>query len=99
MIYWYRLSANAGIIDAQRDLGYSYFYGHGVRQDKVKAVYWYKKAARKNDGKALYNLGLCYEFGDGVTQSLRWAKYYFAKATQYGHQEATKKLKKLTINI
>ncbi len=26
MIYWYYLAANAGLLDAQRDLGYAYFF-------------------------------------------------------------------------
>jgi TPR repeat protein len=38
MLYWYKLSAKAGIADAQRDLGYAHFYGHGIKQDKVKVV-------------------------------------------------------------
>jgi len=93
MLYWYKLSAKAGITDAQRDLGYAYFYGHGIKQDMVKAVDWYKKAPKRHDDKALYNIGLCYEHGDGVAKSVRWAKHYFAKAAYFGHEHANEKLK------
>ena len=83
------------MIDAQRDLGYSYFHGEGVKKDFKKGIYWYKKAAAKNDGKALYNLGLCYKHGDGVKQSKRWAKHFFTKALLQGHIKAKGQLKKL----
>ncbi len=95
MIYWYQLAADAGLIEAQRDLGYAYFYGNGVKKDDGKAVYWYRKAAAMNDTKALYNLGLCYKEGDGVKKSSRWAKYYFTKATWFGHKDARRQLKEL----
>ena len=94
-VYWYELAAKAGFAEAQRDLGYSYFYGQGVTKDEKKAVYWYKKAAVMNDEKALYNLGLCYKHGDGVAQSNRWAKYYFDKASKFGHKDAKKQLQSL----
>jgi TPR repeat protein len=88
-------AAKAGLIDGQRDLGYSYFYGEGIKKDETKAVYWYKKAASKNDDKALYNLGLCYKHGNGVKQSNRWAKHYFEHAKRFGHKEAAKELRAL----
>ena len=31
-IKWYTLAANRGDTEAQRDLGYSYFYGEGVNR-------------------------------------------------------------------
>jgi hypothetical protein len=55
------LAAKAGLIDGQRDLGYSYFYGQSVKKNFIKAIYWYKKAAANNDEKALHNLSLCYK--------------------------------------
>ena len=36
-IFWYTKAAKAGLIDAQRDLGYSYIYGEGVEEDYEKA--------------------------------------------------------------
>ncbi len=88
-------AAKAGLIDAQRDLGYSYFYGEGIKKDVNKAIYWYKKAADKNDAKAMYNLGLCYKYGDGVIKSKRWARHYFEKADKFGHKLAKGQLKRL----
>lgn len=94
-MHWHSLSAAQGDTEAQRDLGYCYFYGEGVKKDDKKAVAWYRKTAMKNDEKALYNLGLCYKEGDGVKQSTRWAKYYFARALQLGHKMAKEQLEKL----
>ncbi|MFC3829863.1 MULTISPECIES: SEL1-like repeat protein [Niastella] len=34
-------------MDAQRDLGHSYFYGEGIKRNEKLAVFWYKKAAAK----------------------------------------------------
>ncbi len=87
------LRAKKGDTEAQRDLGYYYFYGEGVKQDSEKAFHWYKKAAEKDDRKALYNIGLCYEFGDGIKQSNRWARHYFKKSSALKYRKATMKLK------
>jgi TPR repeat protein len=98
MLYWYKKAAKAGITDAQRDLGYALFYGHGTAQNMPKAVYWYKRAARKSDPRALYNLGLCYKHGEGVGKSTRWANYYFEKAMKLGHKNSRSQLKSLAAN-
>jgi len=89
-VYWYKLAAEKGLIDAQRDLGFSYYYGEGIGKDDKMAVKWYRKAAARQDDKALYNLGLCYKEGDGVTRSKRWALYYFSKADKSGNKNAKK---------
>ena len=88
-------AANGGLIDAQRDLGYAYFYGEGVEKNYSKAIALYKKAAKQNDDKALYNLGLCYKWGDGVLKSVRWSKYYFEKSFSLGNKKAKAELKNL----
>jgi TPR repeat protein len=76
-------------------LGYCYFYGEGVRENRKRAVYWYKKAAAKQDDKALFNLALCCKYGQGVPYSVRWAKYYLKKASELGHKRAKDHLKEL----
>lgn len=58
-------AARNGEEEAQRDLGYSYFYGQGILEDKIEAVHWYRKAAKAGDSKAQYNLGLCYAEDEG----------------------------------
>jgi len=94
-IYSYKKAANAGLIDAQLNLGYSDIYGEGVKRDEGKAVHWYKKAAANKDDRACYNLGLCYKHGDGVKKSKRWAKYYFSMAHRLGHKLAKGQLREL----
>ena len=82
-VHWYTLAAKKGDTEAQRDLGYCFFYGEGIRQDCKKAIYWYKKAAAKDDSKALYNIGLCYEYGDGVKQYTAAAVGALAQGKKY----------------
>ncbi|EJD6374578.1 sel1 repeat family protein [Providencia rettgeri] len=43
-IEWYIKSANQGYADAQLELGYLYYYGDVIKQDKDKASELFKKA-------------------------------------------------------
>ena len=90
------MTAQYLLIDAQRDLGNSYYMGEGVRQNSEIAGYWYRKDAAQRDTKANYNLGLCYMEGEGVRKSKHWARHYFAKATALGHKLASRKLTELS---
>jgi septal ring-binding cell division protein DamX len=50
------IPAMQGNAEAQYALGYMYFYGRGVRQDRYRAVAWFRDASRlghHNAGKAL----------------------------------------------
>lgn len=49
-------------------IGFYYFNGFYVLQDKAAAVRWYRKAARKGNIYAQYCLGNAYFDGDGVQQ-------------------------------
>jgi TPR repeat protein len=46
-VKWFTLSANQGDTEAQRDLGFCYFYGQGVKENHKKAVIWSKKLREK----------------------------------------------------
>jgi len=50
---WYEISAKAGNIDAQINLGFAYIMGYGTDKDLKKAAYWIKKAKDSGDEKAL----------------------------------------------
>ena len=44
-VKWYRLAADQGHAEAQRDLGVMYFYERGIPQDDVQAHMWFNLAA------------------------------------------------------
>ena len=45
-------AAEQGDVDAQNYLGWMYFHGSGVPENKVEAVKWYRKAAKQGDSDA-----------------------------------------------
>ena len=44
-VKWFRLAAEQGHADAQKNLGRMYEIGHGVSRDEAEAVKWFRKAA------------------------------------------------------
>lgn len=48
--------AEKGQRDAQYAIGYMYYYGQGVVEDRKKAWYWIKSAARQGQPEALIAL-------------------------------------------
>jgi TPR repeat protein len=73
-----RAKAEQGDAEAQFDLGMSYFYGRGAKQDDREAARWIRRAADKGFPSAQYNLGLMYQDGRGVrrddTEGARWLR-------------------------
>lgn len=76
----YKKSAELGNSNAQNNLGYCYFTGHGVDRDYKEAINWYEKAAKNNHRDALNSLGRCYEAGLGVDADAKKAFSYYEKA-------------------
>ena len=87
--------AKEGDAEAQKDLGFCYATGEGVRQDYAEAVKWYRKAAEQGYAKSQFNLGLCYVKGEGVRQDYAEAVKWFRKAAEQGDADAIDVLKKL----
>lgn len=52
-----RDSADSGMLRAMNFLGYLYWQGEGVRQDRDSALYYLQMASDKGDAKAAANLG------------------------------------------
>lgn len=81
--------ADAGDVNAQLLLGYSYLYGqNGAEVDYTKAFEYYAKAAMQNDVVGLNNLGSLYYSGVGVTRNTAKAAILFEKAAELGNSEA-----------
>jgi len=52
--------ANKGQPDAQYAVGYMYYYGEGVTEDKQKALYWIKCAADAGQPDAVMAMKILY---------------------------------------
>ena len=79
-------SANAGLPDANRDLGMEYFNDDDTDYDVAFAYLEY--AARKNDAEAQYIIGDCYYCGNGVARNYNEAFRYYKMAAENGHTNA-----------
>ncbi len=82
------LLADKGNVDAQKKLGYLYYEGDGVTQDKTKAARWLHKAAEQGDAGAQVSMGYMYDNGDGVIQDKTEAVKWYRKAAEQGHDNA-----------
>ncbi|MDR2463570.1 MAG: hypothetical protein LBD30_07305 [Verrucomicrobiales bacterium] len=80
---WLLRAARQGHADAQSQLAVCYTFGHGVPQDRDKAIDWLTKAANQGNANARFNLGICYEDGINVKQNHRQAIAWFTKVSNY----------------
>lgn len=77
-------------------IGVCYYYGIGVKQDKLKALKFFKKLLKQGDclngyetDEANYLIGRLYLEGEVVKQSLKKARHYLTLADQdYDHRSA-----------
>ena len=81
-IYWYRVAAERGNLDAISILGDCYYFGNGVGKNYSTAVYWYEQAAANNHARSLYSLGWCYGHGQGINENIDKGFDYTVKATK-----------------
>ena len=88
----FKKSAEFGNAEAQRMLGYCYFWGEGIREDKREAVKWYRLAADQGDAEAQWMLGDCYYFGTGIREDKREAVKWYRLAAGQGNAEAQRRL-------
>lgn len=73
-----RLTAEAGLSDAQALYGQMLLDGDGVAQDQRAAIGWFGKAAEQGHAMAINMIGRCYDQGWGVdidkTRAAEWFK-------------------------
>ena len=84
----FKKSAEFGNAKAQRRLGYFYFWGKGIREDKREAVKWYRLAAGQGNAEAQRRLGYCYYVGKGIREDKREAVKWYRLAAGQGNAEA-----------
>lgn len=63
---FFRRAAEAGLADAEFEMGWAFENGLGTVQDYAQAAYWYQRAADQGDKLAMNNLGWLYHEGQGV---------------------------------
>ena len=83
--YWYRASADQGVMLAQFNLAEMLENGRGGAKDIKQAISWYTKAAMQGDGPAMYNLGNLYFNSVG---DKKMARRWWKKAVRAGIPEA-----------
>jgi TPR repeat protein len=82
-------AAKNGDDAAQYALGYLYYKGKGVQQNRDKALYWFKKAADQGWSPAESILGVIYANGYGlVPQDYDRAVYWFQESARQGEASA-----------
>ena len=96
-IRWLHKAAEQGYLPSQSELGYRYYEGDGVRQDKAEAVKWYRKVAEQGHETGQYSLGVCYLQGEGVPKDEVEGKKWLRKAAEQGYEKAKEKLSQLEI--
>lgn len=82
--YWYQQAANAGVANAEYNMGTLFFNGEGVAQDYAKAHEWFARAARRGNKYAEFQLGMTYFTGQGVNKDPNQEIFWYEKAARHG---------------
>ena len=84
--------AEKGDAEAQRNIGFMYYQGHGVAKNYDEAVNWYLKSARQGNAGAQTSLGTMYYQGHGVPKNYQEAIRWFRLAAKNNEPMAQAKL-------
>ena len=84
----WQVLAESGNAEAQYNLGYAYYSGGGVDQDREEGVRWLRLAAEQGHPMGQANLGNAYYTGQGITKNVREAARWYLDAANQGHAEA-----------
>lgn len=82
----FQVAAASGSAAAERQIGFIYYNGAGVKQDSSTAVAWFQRAADHGDLESQVNLGKMYENGLSAPQDNAKAAHYFRLAAEQGHR-------------
>ncbi|MGD7036745.1 tetratricopeptide repeat protein [Methylotuvimicrobium buryatense] len=80
--HWLTKAAEQECAEAQYWLGYLYFYGLGIQQNKTLAVDWFSNAAANHFAAAQYQLACCYYHGEGLEKNDQNAFFWANKAVE-----------------
>jgi TPR repeat protein len=87
-VKWFKTAAEKGHVQAQFNLGLSYFNGDGAPENKTEAVKWFQKAADQGDPRAQLFLGVAYYLGQGAPKNKIESLNWFQKPADQGHASA-----------
>lgn len=73
--------------EAQYELGYCYFYGIGVKENRQEAIKWHQRAAENGYAKAQSLLAGRYHVGKYIEQDDAKAFYWYCKSAELGDVE------------
>ena len=83
-VKWWQKGAEAGIAEAQYNLGLCYENGTGVEKNPEEAVKWYHRAAEQGLAEAQSRFGNAYINGYGVDKNFEEAVKWYRKAVEQG---------------
>lgn len=83
-----RRAADAGITEAERDMGRALETGEGIDRNLDAALVWYTRAATKGDGFSLWRVGMAHLNGEGRVQDTVLAIDYLKRGVEAGSADA-----------
>lgn len=93
----YVVNTGQGNAAVYSNLGVSYYYGNGVKQDYKKAVSYYQRAAALGHPFGMYNLAVACEYGNGTPKDMEKAISFYQHAAEKGVDMAIDALIRLGI--
>ena len=82
--YWRATSAASGIARSRSNLGWRYFHGKGIPQDKDKSLRLHRLAARQGFAESMFNLALSLGSGDGCDKDEVQAAQWMRRSAELG---------------
>jgi TPR repeat protein len=86
--YYFKRAAEAGVLNANHNVGMCYQEGYGCDMDMSMAVKWFRRGAERGDTKAMLNLGIILMQGVMVESDPQEAELWFARAAAKGDAHA-----------
>ncbi|EJK53351.1 hypothetical protein THAOC_27233 [Thalassiosira oceanica] len=85
-------AAELGSIDAQYQLGLTYYTGEGVEEDKSRGIHHWQQAAMEGHVMSRYNLGAVEYYNDGHYEV---AVQHYMISAKMGHEKSLNGIKKM----
>jgi len=93
----FRISAKAGMKEAQYWLGLLHDRGHGVGRDSIIALQWFKKSAEQGHAETQRGLGVYLEEGVVIDQDLAAAANWYSRAAEQKNAKGLRNLAQLYV--
>jgi TPR repeat protein len=94
-VKWFKAAAAQQNPAARIFVGFCYYEGRGVAQDRTEAVRYFQEAADQESAVGQIWLAYCLAFGEGVAVDLDLAREWAQKAWRQGHPGGREMLRKI----